>query len=222
MKLIGKNILACALGAGLLTFAAGSAQAFVIDNELAVPLDAQLFIKWTDDNGKLQKARITSKDLVNAIGEDFDENVSGDQIVNVGSSDVDCELIDKHGDLVLDLSDDGVIVINHSQLSESEKDGSNGKFKEVSTGTVDVEFYSDGDQVDLDNNTLELIDDVSPYTLTVTGSAINHNDKQQITIAEKDELGAEGHDFDATEDFDDLPIFGIMTGNGSGTIVDAP
>ena len=71
MKLIGKNILACAVGAGLLMFATGSTQAVTFGDDFVTTLNAQLIIKWSDSNGKVQKASITSKDLVEAIGEDF-------------------------------------------------------------------------------------------------------------------------------------------------------
>src|ERR1700689_369890 len=81
MKLIGKNILACALGAGLLTFAAGRAQAVSFGDDFETVVDAQLIIKWTDDNGRLHRGRITTKDMVTAIGEDFEGDVTGDQIV---------------------------------------------------------------------------------------------------------------------------------------------
>jgi hypothetical protein len=227
MKLNGKNILACAVGAGLLTFASGQAQAIVIDNELVIPLNAQLIIKYSV-NGKAKRASITSKSLVTAIGEDFNENLSGDQIVFY-YGDGDYHLMDKHNTLGEDLTEDGVIIAEYNQLSTSSNDGNNGKFKDVETGTVDFEFYSDGvtpadvadDEGTLDDNTLEFADTSVPYTFTETGGAFKNNNAQQVTITEKDSIGATGHDFDVV-DLDDQIIFGMMTQNGSGKTTDTP
>jgi hypothetical protein len=245
MKL--KNILACALGAGLLTAAAGSVQATVINNYVTRVLKAQLIIKWTDSNGKIKKATITSKDLVKAISEDFGVNYSGDQIV-YSDWDGDYHLMDKNKVFVYDvngddLGEDGVIVADYTPLSSSHNDGNNGRYKDVETGTLDFEFYSDGvteadvlndDTLSLDDNTLEFIDGNAPYTLTQTGAAIRKNTNQKLTFTEKEEIGGVGHDFDVVDEADpsgdddaeppsddDLPIFGPMTQDGSGTINNA-
>jgi hypothetical protein len=243
MKL--KNVLVCAAGAALLTFVPGRAQAIVIDNEVVTVLNAQLIIKWTDSDGKIKKARITSKEMVNAISEDFDENFSGDQIVNVAGNDVMCStvadvteaadvaaekgdywLMDKHGNLVENLTEDEVIVANYDDLSDSDNEGNNGKFKYVETGVFDFEFYSDGDFIDVGpgtsnsaDSTLTFVDDSAPYTFIEIGSGIKNNGRQKLTITEKDAIGAVGHDFDVV-DLDDQIIFGMMTQNGSGTVVD--
>jgi hypothetical protein len=255
MKL--KSILACAVGAGLLTFGSGHAQALgvgVINGELVTVLNAQLLIKWTDGNGKIKKARIISKDLVNAISEDFDENFSGDQIVNVAANNIMCAavadavadadvanvadekgdywLMDKDGNLVTDandenLTEDGVIVAQYDDLSDGENTGNNGKFKYVETGILDFEFYSDGDlggqQSGVSDNadsTLAFIDDSVSYTFTETAGPFKNNDLQQVTMTEKDGVSAVGHDFDVI-DIDNLPVFGMMTQDGSGKIVPA-
>jgi hypothetical protein len=235
MKL--KNILACALGAGLLTVAAGSVQATVINNTVVTVLKAQLIIKWTDANGKIKKATITSKDLVKAISEDFGVNYSGDQIV-FSDWDGDYHLMDKNKVFVYDvngedLGENGVIFTDYTSLSSSHNGGNNGRYKDVETGTLDFEFYSDGDPMTLDNNTLEFIDGNAPYTLTQTGAAIRKNTNQKLTVTEKDEIGGAGHDFDVVDEADtdvegdttpsddDLPIFGPMTQDGSGTINNA-
>jgi hypothetical protein len=224
MKL--KNILACALGAGLLTFAGGSAQAAlnkktsVIDGFLVIPLNPQLIIKYTDGNGKVQRATINTKALVAAISLDFGENFSGDRIV-YWYEDGDFHLMDKQNNLVNDvndedLSEDGVIVADVTRDSSSTHDGSNGRFTYVETGTDDFEFYSDGDQVTLGNDTLEFIDDTVPYTYTETAGPIK-NGEQQVNITEKADLGATGHDFTVV-DIDPLPIFGSATQNGGGKV----
>jgi hypothetical protein len=218
MKLIGKNMLACAVGAGLLTFATSRAQAVVSSDDFETTLNAQLIIKWSDSNGKAQKARITSKDLVNAISDDFDEDYSGDQIV-YDYEDGDYWLVNKHGAFELDLSDvdeedDYVILTDYDVLSSSEKDGKNGAYKYTSTGTLDFEFYSFGDSDNIYDNELEFIDDEVSFTYSENAGAIKKG-LQEVSVTEKDGLNGDGHDYDVV-DFDDLPVFGMMTQNGSG------
>jgi hypothetical protein len=213
MKL--KNILACALGAGLLTVAAGSAQALVIDNNVITVLKAQLTIKWTDGNGNIQKARISSKDMVDAISGDFVADFSGDLIVFDPGSD-DYWLMDRNDVLEEDLSLDQVILADYNSLSSNQKNGSNFQYKRSDTGTIDFEFYSDGG-FDSPDSTLSFTDAAVPYTYTETGSGKNNSGNQTITINEKDRVGADGHDFDVVE-LNDLPINGTMTQTGHGMV----
>jgi hypothetical protein len=218
MKL--KNILACAVGAGLLTFAAGSARALVIDDEVAPVLDVQLTVKFTEDNGKTKSVSITSKDLLIAIGEDFEGDsdfYKGDEIALV--DDADYWILDKHGDELVDLSDDDVISYDHTELTESEKE-TDDSFKESQTGVASFTFASNGDTGDeLDNEIYCSQDDV-PYAYTVTETAINHHsDKFTETVTEKGGIATEGFDFDVFDNDDvPLPIFGTVTQDGSGTI----
>jgi hypothetical protein len=224
MKL--KNILACVLGAGLLTVATGNARATVIDNNLVIPLKAQLIIKWTDSNGKIKMARISSKDMVDAISEDFGVNFSGDQIVYWLETG-EYYLMDKNDVLVENLSADQVIIAISTIDSENNNDGNNGKFKDVEIGTIDLEFYSDGDLggvavVGTSNSadsTLWFNDDIAPFTFTETGSVFK-NGKQTITWTGKVGVGAVGHDFDVIAD-DNLPVFGTLNSSGSGKVIPA-
>jgi hypothetical protein len=226
MKLTCKKILACAVGAGLLTFAAGNARALVIDDEVATVLNAQLTVKFTEDNGKVKSATITSKDLVNAIGNDFDEDFSGDEIIAFDRSDdpddagsYDYELVDKHGDDVEDLTDDGVIENEYTTLTDSLHEGHDSE-KYVETGVLSFGFFSDEDDIELDDNDLAFEQDSVPYTYTETGSIVAHNgDKEAITVTEKDGISTDGFDFEVFDNDDDpLPIFGVITQNGSGTV----
>ena len=228
MKLISKKILACAVGAGLLTFAAGSAQAAlgmhrttsVIDGNLVAPLNAQLIMKYTDANGKVQRATINTKVLVAAISFDFGVNYSGDQIV-YWYGDQDYHLMDRNGVLINDVSDedlteDGVIVYNYTVDSTSTKNGSNGKFTTVNTGTFDFEFYSDGDN-DVVDDELAFVDDSAAFTATETASSIKGG-FQSVSITEKTGVTAVGHDF-TVDAHANLPVFGLMTQNTSGKVL---
>jgi hypothetical protein len=211
-----KNILACAVGAGLLTIAGGSARAgTVIEGSLVIPFDASLIIKYVDGSGKVRKATLNQKAFVAAISEDFDENFSGDQIVYYMGDD-DFFLMDKNKVLEENLSEDGVIFIDHTEDSEDTVDGSNGSFHHKETGTADVGFFSDGEEDSVDS-TLSFEDDSAAYTYTISGGPIK-NDEQTITVTEKDGIDAIGHDFDVIDD-EDLPIFGSNSESTSGKII---
>jgi hypothetical protein len=230
MKLTCKKILAGAVGAGLLTFTAGSARALVVGDDEATVLDAQLIVKYTDDNGKVKRATITSKDLLIAIGEDQEDNADfykGDDIIAYDRDDVpddagsyDYAISDKDGDDIFDLSDADVIFTDYETLTESDHE-SDDSYKYVETGIMDFEFYSDGDPESEEDNELSFDTDFStPYTYTLTETAINHHsDKFTETITEKDGIDTDGFDFDVFDNGDDpLPIAGVITQDGSGKI----
>jgi hypothetical protein len=222
-----EKILACAVGAGLLTFAAGSARAIVIDDEVATVLNAQLRVNYTDSNGKIKSATVTSKDLITAIGDDFSENYSGDEIIAFDRSEVpddagsyDYELVDKHGADVLDLTSEDVIENEYDTLTDSEHEGKD-SFKYVETGELNFLFASDGEFIDEEDNTLFFVQEGIPYTYTETGTAVTHNGtKEMITVTEKDGIDTEGFDFNVFDNGDnELPIAGVITQDGSGTLV---
>jgi hypothetical protein len=215
MKL--KIILACAVGAGLLTLGAGSARATV--DEISTVVNAQLIVKYTDNNGKTKSATVTSKDLVTAIGEDQGEDFSGDEIVYFEN---DYYLADKHGDLGENLTEDDVLDFSFTELTSSKHEGAHGSFTDSATGVCDFEFFSNGDDggfLDEENNELSFEDEDAPYTGTETGAATTHNGKEKITISEKIGIATDGFDFDVFDNGDTpLPIFGTITFSGSGTI----
>jgi hypothetical protein len=225
MKL--KLILACAVGAGLLTLTAGSARALVIDDEVATVLDASLVVKVTESNGKIKSATITSKDLVNAISDDQDVDFSGDEIIAIDRSDdpddaveYDYELVNKHGDEDEDLSEDDVIFNEYDELSESEHESKNTEIV-TETGVLEFEFFSNGDDLgflDEEDNELAFTQDDVPFTWTLTGEEVSHHsDKAAFTVTEKDGIDTEGID-EAIDGDDFLPIAGVITQDGSGTL----
>jgi hypothetical protein len=226
MKLTCKKILACAVGAGLLTFAAGSARAIVIDDEVATVLNAQLKVNYTDSNGKIKSATVTSKDLIIAIGDDFSENYSGDEIIAIDRSDdpedaveYDYELVDKHGDDVLDLTEDDVIFNDYDELTESDHESKNTEIV-TETGVLDFSFFSDGDFIFEEDNELSFEQDDVPFSYTLTGQKVSgHGDKAMFTVTEKDGIDTEGFDFNVFGNGDTpLPIAGLITQDGSGTL----
>jgi len=213
-----EKILACAVGAGLLTLTAGSARALVIDDEVVPVLDAALIVKVTESNGKAKDISITSKDLVTAIGDDQDEDFSGDEIVLFEG---DYELVDKHGDEEEDLSEEGVISYDHTELTESEHDGKDSETSSQ-TGVASFTFASNAEDDGLtdpfDNEIYASQDDV-PYSSTATERAITRNgDKFTVTITETGGVATEGVDSNVEED-EFLPVFGTITQDGSGTEV---
>jgi len=228
MKLTCRKILACAVGAGLLTLGAGSARALVIDDEVATVLSAQLVVKFTEDNGKVKSATITSKDLVNAISDDQDADFSGDEIVALDRTDdpedaggYDYELVDKHGDEDEDLTADDVIFNTYDEITESDREGHDTEIV-TETGIIDFAFFSNGDDggfLDLEDNELAFEQDPVPFSYTLTGQEVpGHSGKVMFTVTEKDGIDTEGID-EAIDGDDELPIAGTLTQNGSGTLV---
>src|SRR5882757_8689413 len=67
-------ILGCALVAGLMIFASGKAQAkdLVVSNEVYATFNLKLSTQFVDQNNKLKKASITSKQYLKDLG--FNEN----------------------------------------------------------------------------------------------------------------------------------------------------
>jgi hypothetical protein len=217
-----EKILACAVGAGLLTLGAGSARALVIDDDLVPVLNAALIVKITEDNGKTKSVSVTSKDLLIAVGEDLESDSSfykGDEIGLVDNNDY--WILTPKGEELVDLSVDGVIEYEQETLTESEHEGGHGSFTDSQTGDFAFIFASDEDTIDPTDNEIFIEQEGAPYTYTVTGAAVTHGDKQAITVTEKGGVSTEGWDFDVFDNGDDpVPIFGTVTLDASGTIVE--
>jgi hypothetical protein len=217
-----EKILACAVGAGLLTLGAGSARALVIDDDLVPVLNAALIVKITEDNGKTKSVSVTSKDLLIAVGEDLESDSSfykGDEIALL--DDEDFWIITPKGDELFDLTANGVFSYDHTELTESDHAGGHGSFTDSQTGVADFIFASDEDTIDPTDNEIFCEQDDVPYAYTATGAAVTHGDKQAITVTEKGGIATEGWDFDVFDNGDDpVPIFGTVTLDASGTIVE--
>ena len=219
MKLKYKGVLVCALAAGLTTFGAGKAQALISGGDLVKPLNVRIAILTTTSNGKVQKVRVTSKDLVMAISNDTSENLSGDQIVQLGR-DGDCYLMDKHNNLGEDLSTDGFLDFTHSVQFENQKDKGDGSYKYSETGFVFFYFTSDGATDSLDSSLWIYDGYYSAYSYAETGSRTILG-KQMITVTEKDAIGGDSHDDNISLDTEHMPVSGSVSVDGS-SIFTAP
>ncbi|HEU6447961.1 MAG TPA: hypothetical protein VFV23_05950 [Verrucomicrobiae bacterium] len=211
MKTTFRAVSACALAAGLFIIGVGNVQATVIENEVVTGFNAKLVIAYSD-NGKVKKVRITSKDMVNAISSDFGISFKGDQIVYW---DGDYWLMDKHNNLVENLTSDDVLYYDeYSDQSYSEKSGKNGSYREAETGYIyELEFDSDGSW---DGSTLAFYSDYTGYTYSENWSPI-FKGKQFETIKETDGFGGYGHDWNVSSD-EYISVWGTILQNGSGIV----
>jgi len=220
MKLNRKNILACALGAGLMTLGMGVSQAIGVGNEIVAPLNVQLSALTTTSRGKVQKIRITAKDLLVSTG----FTAKGESIV-ILSDEEDVWVMDKQGELIEDLTADGILEISFDEFDEDDTSTQGGGFRESSVGTVEVSFFSDGSDDAADSDLTFDLD--GTFTFVLTGTAvpglhglhakIPTNRLLETLNVNLSNLGTEGFDFDINES-DDVPVSGSMTATGSGLV----
>ncbi|HEU6447962.1 MAG TPA: hypothetical protein VFV23_05955 [Verrucomicrobiae bacterium] len=216
MKTTFRAVSACALAAGLFTVGLSSAKAGVIDNELADAVNVKLTMTYTGNNGKIKKMRVTSKDLVNAIANDWQENYSGDRIIYYYGND-DFWLVDKHNNLILDLTETEVLYTDYSDTSYWEKDGKNGSYTFRNVGIDwEFEFTSYGNE-NWDSSTLALYDYNLPYFESGFGTPI-FNGRQFQSDSTKESFAGYGHNYDVSKD-DYLPCVGTVTEIGSGILI---
>jgi hypothetical protein len=211
MKLIHKNILACALGAGLIMVGAGKVQALVSDNSIAIPLSVKLTVTTTDSKGKVTMTRLTSKDLLNSLS----DTVKGDQFAYFEGN---VWIVNKKV-LVDNLTNTFVIIL--SEKSSSDVPGKNGGFKDSQSGTCEVAFDSDEDaDTDISDSTLNF-DLTGIYSATQSATAA-HQRHHNGNISETDSLnlsalGNEGFD-SSVDDTETEPMSGSVSGSENGTV----
>jgi hypothetical protein len=208
MKLNRKNILACALCAGLLTVGTAKTQATVIGNELVLNLNVQLTALTTSSRGKVQKTRIGNKDLLNSIG----DTTKGDTLVYWFDTD-HVYVMSKRGILGEDLTSDGTFEISFSQFFSD----SNGN-KRVFTGTTSAFFANAGAEDTADSDLWFDLDGTYSWTETESGDFGPNNNFFESDTVNMSNLGNEG--FDDNISVDDVPLSGSISMSGSGILVD--
>ncbi|HEU6447960.1 MAG TPA: hypothetical protein VFV23_05945 [Verrucomicrobiae bacterium] len=190
-----------------------NARAINIDNWNASVVNAKLTALVTTSKGNVQKVRITSKDLVKAISDDFGTNFKGDQIVYWNEND-GYWLMDKHQNLVEDLSSDGVIEISHDDYYDNY---SNNNHKYSETGVSYFYFASYGNDFDYGDSTIEFDYLYGSYTYNYTESSVFHG-RYFWSETSKDYVGGAG--YDGYISGDDIPVSGTIVTSGSGVFID--
>jgi len=237
MKLNRKNILACALCAGLMTVGASRVKAIVIEDELFTPLTIQLSaFAAPSDNGKIVKVRISNKDILNVLSDTFGENFKRDQLaVALGNSDTgDIVIINKNG-VVEDLSEGNDMNIDLEEVVSSESDTPK-KRTFAEAGNASFTFYSDP-QFDFDNDTQEFdifdqaaSEDDSDFWLELTGTynytetetSKKNSNKVKLDTSLKATFNGVGFD-DAVNGLDEpdgVPVSGFALGSASGSVIE--
>ena len=194
-----KCILGCALAAGLMTFAPHQTQAgVVIGNQLYSPLKIKLTVGSFKANGSITKVSITSKEVLKLAG--FPKNAKLaiiEGMVNYNSIFV----ISK--DTVLEnLTAQGILTANLSELLDYPVYGTNGQFKYKSSGVLSLNFYSnpqfvivpeallfignpDIDQVASENASDYWFEVSGLYSYSENGSPIKNAKQASITALEQ-------------------------------------
>jgi hypothetical protein len=232
MKLTHKNILACALAAGLMT-GAGKVKAAVIDNTLFTPVTIQIVAFTTpNDNGKIVKVRINNKDLLTVLSDTFNESFKNDQLaVEIGNSDSgDVVIINKNG-VVEDLSSGDDINIDLNDVVDSNTENSK-QAKHSEAGDATFTFYSDPQFDDIEDTELDTAESenasslwfelTGSYHYTETDTFKNNSSKVKRDTSFKAFFNGEGFDADVNGFDEDggVPVSGSVVGSGSGTITE--
>jgi hypothetical protein len=164
-----KNILSCALAAGLMNFATESRASDVIDNTLYLPLNIKGSVTF-DVNGKNKKATLTDKILTEDILE-----LPKDTKLMVNADTFDVWAFSKKDDLQEDLTADGVLTISNTQTGSSSKG-----IVETDTGTTEINFYdnpqfdgSDLDTTNSENSSGNWFEITGNYTLKQSEGSVN-------------------------------------------------
>ena len=203
MKLT-QGILGCALAAGLMTFAAGKAQAVVINNQNYIPFNLKL--KGSFESGdKIKKDSFSSKDALKDAG--FNGKVTLALGPGTGEATFDVYVIQNNGknsSVMADLSTNGVMVVEPSGIAFSDKGNTHNE-----AGTVFVSYNSDNSALATEDVEFEL-DGVFTFKHTDNGNGqVNSNFKATSLTGS----GFIGGDIDSDATFE-----GSASGSGGGNI----
>lgn len=199
------GILGCALVAGLMTFAADKAQAgVVIGNTLYSPVKLKLTTIY-NDNGKLKKMSITSKEVLKEIG--YNSKVT----LAVDNSYSDVWIINK--DTILEnLTTNGIMGFNYDYYSYAYSGKNDSKYTE--NGLLEVWFYDTGSESEWSN----YFDITGIYTFNDSYGKTDKNgyyNEKESTKANN--LSGEGY-FSVIGD--NTTVSGNVSAKGSGKILD--
>jgi hypothetical protein len=141
MKLT-QGILGCALAAGLMTFAAGKAQAVVINNQNYIPFNLKLKASF-EDGDKIKKHSFSSKDVLSDAG------FNGKVTLALGPSTTETNPFDvyviqnngKNSTIIADLTTLGVMTVAPKGVAFADK-----KDTHTEAGTVTVSYFSEASE----------------------------------------------------------------------------
>ena len=212
MKLT-QGILGCALAAGLMTFAAGKAQAVVINNVNYIPFNLKL--KASFENGdKIKKHSFTSKDALKDAG--FNGKVTlalgPTASTNEDAGPFDVYVIQNNGKnstVMADLTTSGVMTVSPEGVAFSDKGNTHNE-----AGTVSVSY-------DSENAVLPTSDDFFDldglYTFKHTD---NNNGKVNSNFKATSLSGSGFFEEIPVEEDPNATLEGSASGSGGGKITD--
>lgn len=208
MKLI-QGILGCALAAGLMTFAPSQSKAGVVgaDGVLYSPISLKLTISKLNNNEKISKQTVTSKEVLKELG------YNSDVVLALSIDTGDVVIINKKGgSIIRNLSNEGIMFVDVNEYLSDYKSNEKGASTYNSTGLVDI-TYNNQPEVSASiaiPTSEDYFEVTGAYTGTIKNGNINKNGEQNVsTKAEAKGLSGSGY-------FSELyPDSTVVTGSAS-------
>jgi len=192
-----------------MAFAPVQSQALVISNSVVSTMNIKATVYYVNDKNKVVKISVSNKDILK-----YDGAPKG------------AKLADWEGDAVIisdnaiweDLTVDGVLYVSTDEYSDNEIDGNNDSYKYADTGTVEVEYGSDGyipyygDSIG-DND--YGFDVTGVYTDSGSGSAVKSGYQTESDKFSASSLAGEAYDYEVGY----VPVTATASGSGSGKVL---
>jgi len=203
------KIVMCAMAVGAMAFATNQAQAksTVIDGRLYVPFNIKGTVNYINDDGKMVKETVTTKDVLAKLG-------YSKAVLAVGPGyldDIDVYVI--YNGVPVNLSEAGYFYFNLSDTVDTETgDFPDTKGTYTESGIITIEFASNEDFMFLDDN---------GFAFNLNGTYIYKESDSAVVgglykVSKKfSSSNLSGLSYTSTLD-DIVPTFGSVTGSGSG------
>jgi hypothetical protein len=199
-----KVILGCALATGLMTLAAGKAQAVVIDGELYSPLNIKVTATY-EKGTVLKKFSINSKDVLKDLG--YNSNVIL-AVSDFGDPDeASAWVVNTKTSSTIDLTESGNLFVTSTPYVTADQSES----KYTQSGLTKVEFFEDAEE---GTNSANWFGITGIYSFK--GSFPNNGLSEKFSATA---LSGEGF-FESLDQDGNVPVSGTTTYSGSGKNVD--
>ncbi len=215
-----KFITGCALAAGLMAFAPQSQAGVVIGNEMYAPASIKMTYSYVDNKGKVKKVSLSNKDILFSIW----SYAKGSQLAYGPGNDI---YVIRNGVVLDDLTYEGYLYVETTPYSQNTTYGKAGSYdtyatKDVETGTVSVDFYSDGGFTYAFGDNYYDFQVSGTYTFKRSQSAENKNYEYNVSGSfTTSNLTGVGDDYDLSGGYYYYyPVTGTASASGSGKLVD--
>ncbi|HEU6447958.1 MAG TPA: hypothetical protein VFV23_05935 [Verrucomicrobiae bacterium] len=204
---MNKLSLLCAMGAALMLCGNNQVSAVTVEGQVVFPLNIQL-TGSIKNNGTVRRVRITNKDILNSINDQFMPVASGDRVAMWEN---EILLLDKNDNIVTNLSYEGVMEVNFGSPYFYRMIPSGRVTKFIEAGQFSLYFDSAGYE---DTAESEVWFDINCNFLASGGFIYFPTGQFEMATVES---SARGTGFKASfDDLNNLNISGKVTAAGSG------